>query len=887
VVTVTTGTVVTLTATVTAGGTAVTPGQVNFCDASATYCTDIHIVGTAQLTSAGTATVRFRPGIGSHSYKAMFLGTTANAFSTSSDAALTVTGTHPTTTAIAASGTAGNYTLTATVTGYMDSPGAASPTGSVSFLDADDGYSRLATAALGTGAGAKGLSFFTTLQPPDMGDDPQSVTVGDFNGDGVSDFVISDYGNEALKIFLGNGDGTFRQATDTPLWVLGLGTSVVVGDFNGDGKLDLAAPIALPICIGGSACVIVGYQPYVVILLGNGDGTFTEAPNSPLSLSFESLSFTPPFITVGDFNGDGISDLAIPYPCVGNPTCQSGGMIDTLLGNGDGTFTEAANSPLSVGFESLSFTPQFITVGDFNQDGKLDLVVANQCGNDLYCQSADAVSILLGNGDGTFTEAANSPIWMAGAISAVTVGDFNGDGIADLAVTSPCGSDSTCESVGTVSIFLGNGDGTFTETPNSPIAMEGNGIPAATMGDFNGDGIPDLAVVNPCSDYWCESAGTVSILLGNGDGTFTETPHSPVTVGITPQIIAVSDFNGDGISDFIVANRDGTSAVVLSQLTQTASATVTGISPLGSGTHNIYAGYDGDEDYSPSVSAYTSLIAQQATPTVTVTPSSTAISTVQPLPVTVAVSSGTMGPTPTGSITLTSGSFTSATTTLSSGSATINVPAGSLTVGTDTFTASYSGDSNFNAATGTASVTVTNPSFTISGTPVTVAPGAITGNVSTITVTPVGGFTGQVALTAAVTASPAGAQYPPTMSFGSTSLVSITGTNPGTATLTISTTASTRAALNHSQDPRVFWYMGSGATLACLLFFGIPARRHSRLRMLGLFAILMAFVGGILACGGGGGNSSISGTTAGSYTITVTGTSGSTTVTCPFTVTVQ
>lgn len=129
------GNVVTLIASAQAGATAVTTGQVNFCDATAAYCTDIHSLGMAQLTSAGTAVLRLVPGIGSHSYKAVFLGTIFDSASLSSASMLTVTGTYSTSTAIASSGSTANYTLTATVTGQ----GSASLTGIASFPDTSNG----------------------------------------------------------------------------------------------------------------------------------------------------------------------------------------------------------------------------------------------------------------------------------------------------------------------------------------------------------------------------------------------------------------------------------------------------------------------------------------------------------------------------------------------------------------------------------------------------------------------------------------------------------------------------------------------------------------------------------------------------------------------------
>jgi hypothetical protein len=283
------------------------------------------------------------------------------------------------------------------------------------------------------------------------------------------------------------------------------------------------------------------------------------------------------------------------------------------------------------------------------------------------------------------------------------------------------------------------------------------------------------------------------------------------------------------------------------------------------------------------------------TPTVTVTPSASSITTAQTLNVTVAVGGGSGNPTPTGTVTLTGGGYTSSATTLSDGSATIDIPAGSLAVGTDTLTATYSGDGNYSTATGTSSVAVTaaqTPSFTITGTAVSVSPGATTGNTSTITVTPMGGFMGSVTLTAAVTSSPAGAQFLPMLSFGSTSPVNITSGSAGTTTLTAFTTAATGAALAYPVRPRTRWYTVSGNGLvAFALLFSIPAQRRSWRTMLGMLALLATLIGigGLLACGGSGavgvGNS---GTTPGTYTVTVTGTSGSTTATSPpISITVQ
>jgi hypothetical protein len=192
-------------------------------------------------------------------------------------------------------------------------------------------------------------------------------------------------------------------------------------------------------------------------------------------------------------------------------------------------------------------------------------------------------------------------------------------------------------------------------------------------------------------------------------------------------------------------------------------------------------------------------------------------------------------------------------------------------------------------------VTVAPPSsrFSLAGTAVSIAPGATTGNTSTITLTPAGGFTGSVTMTAVLATSPAGAIDPPTLSFGSTSPISITGTSGGTAALTIATTASTTPPCNAANQvkPRMPWYAG-GAALACLILIGIPARRRRWQSLLGILLLSVALCGGVLACGGSGGSTACagptsSGTTAGTYTITVTGTSGADVATSTVTLTVQ
>jgi N-acetylneuraminic acid mutarotase len=373
------------------------------------------------------------------------------------------------------------------------------------------------------------------------------------------------------------------------------------------------------------------------------------------------------------------------------------------------------------------------------------------------------------------------------------------------------------------------------------------------------------------------SSSTVAISAAGGFDSSVALTASGEPVGITVSFNP-SSVTGAGISTMVL--NASSSAVV----TSNSYVTVTGTSGSSSQTSVVQL----------------TLLPQAATPQVGVSPSASSITTAQALPVTITVSGGNGNPIPTGTVTLTSGTYASAATALNSGSASINIPAGSLAAGADTLTASYTPDSHSSAtyasATGHAPVTVTvavNPSFTVSGTAVTVAPGATTNNTSTITVTPAGGFTGSVALTAVVTASPSGALDLPTFSFGGTTPLTFAGPNPRTATLTVTTTATTRGALDYRKRPRAAWYMISGATLACMLIFGIPTHRRRWQTMLGLLALMVTLSGGVLACGSGGsssvgaGGGGTPGTTAGTYTITLTGTSGGVSETGTVTLVVQ
>jgi hypothetical protein len=566
--TVAAGNAVTLTATVNGG--AVTQGLVNFCNAAATYCTDIQLVGSAQLTSAGTATLTLLPGLGVHSYKAVFAGTTAVAGSASSAASLTVTGSYPTVTSLTSLGEQGNYSLTATVVAKWSMP----VTGTVSFVDTSNGNASLASSAVGTSTQTLGFSLGSTLNTTAS----TVMATGDFNGDGKPDLAILNADN-SISIFLGNGDGTFTAKASAA--TLSGGLVLLVADFDGDGKLDLATGNA-----AGTA---------VAVLPGNGDGTFGSGVTTP-------ITGTP--VAVDDFNGDGKPDVVVETAGGPSPGLGTIANVTVLLGKGDGTFTASAASATGV-IEDAA-----IAVADFDGDGKLDLAVGgpslatNSSGN----YDSGTVTVLLGSGDGTFKAPVTiaSPTGFTRSIAAV---DLNGDGKPDLVVSNEENPAIMANYSGAFLTLLGNGDGTFTNAPGSDSGWQ----PSATsiaVADFNGDGKPDLALASDFHD-------AITIQLGNGDGTFTATPAS--TVSSLGQTLVTADINGDGLADLAAGSNQPNSAfILLDAVTEMATAMAANVAPAGTGTHLAEASYPGDTNYGASISSTVALLA--GTPVISVSP---------------------------------------------------------------------------------------------------------------------------------------------------------------------------------------------------------------------------------------------------------------------------
>jgi hypothetical protein len=666
-------------------------------------------VGTANVIN-GQATYAFSSiTIGPVALTAVYSGDTNDATSTSSPLSETIATATPVT--LISAGSPSQFGQTVLLTAGVTPTSA---TGKVSFYD---GTTALGTATLssgsaaftailasgvrsltayyeGDGSNAPGTSTAVTqtvnatagngFQSPVTyatgNSDPWNMAAGDFNGDGHMDLAVTDIGSSVLAVFLGNSDGTFQAAV--PYSVGTTPTGVAVADLNGDGLPDL---------------IVTNYTSNNIgVLLGVGAGAFA----AQVTYGIGPDGSNPSLVAVGDFNRDGIPDLAV--------TNRSTGIVVVLMGIGDGTFQ--APVPYAVGT-----APASVAVGDFNHDGYADLAVVNQ--------TSGNVSVLLGNADGTFQTAVNYEVGASPTV--VVVADFNNDGSPDLAVAN--GGD------GTVSLLLGTGSGTFNTQAIYPVSSDPIDL---AVGDFNGDGYPDLAASN-------NGNGSVSILLALSNGTFAPavtTVNSSHAAGIV-----VGDFNGDGITDYAVTNADGgsqvqvflgtptTSTTLISSLNPSnfgdsvtftatlaplsATGTVTfydGVTVLGSGpvtltsgiatlpisslalgTHAITAAYSGDSNNSPSISSALTQTVLTATTTTLTSSENPSISgdTV--------TFTATLAPlAATGTVTFKHGVTTLGSVTLVNGVAILAV--NSLTLGEHSITAVYNGDSNYGVSTSSA-----------------------------------------------------------------------------------------------------------------------------------------------------------------------------------------
>jgi len=466
----------------------------------------------------------------------------------------------------------------------------------------------------------------------------------------------------------------------------------------------------------------------LTILLATRDGGFVPASGGPIPLGTGNEN-----LAIADFNGDGIPDIA-----------TAGGFnLNILLSNGQGGFSSGPTSPIELSGIGIFSGQVALATGDLNGDGKPDLVI-------IDLESTGDVAILLGDGNGNFTPASGSPMHTGLAGKQVTVADFNLDGHLDMAITN--------EAVNQVTILLGDGTGRFSADPKGPFPTGDSPIWIA-HGDLNGDGKPDLAVVN-----W--SANTLTILLGDGTGGFVAEPDIAIAPGYILQSIVVGDLDGDGNLDLVVpvANQSMSGlCILLGDGKGGFEPAALGIlnSPGGT-TAAALADFNGDGRLDVATANYNagtaSLFLGVPTASSSLTLSASANPTVG-VPFSVSVAANTSGfRAPTGPVTVRDGATVIGTESLSEGVATFQTTLS--TAGPHSLVALYLGDLRttssaspplaINVAKGTQTITFPtlpnhhygDPPFPVTasssaGLPVTITvisgPATIVGNVVTLT----------------------------------------------------------------------------------------------------------------------------------------------------------
>jgi len=371
---------------------------------------------------------------------------------------------------------------------------------------------KLVSVLIGTGD----ASFASPVSYP-VGNEPVSTLVADVNGDGVPALVVINKSSNTFSILGGNGDGTFKTSVD---FVAGNAPlAAVAGDFYGNGNVDLA--------------IINHSSQTVSVPPGNGDGTFKAARSYPSGVQ-------PVSIASGNLNGSRIPALVVANYCGSDHTCGTAGNVAVFLADDKGAYRLSSTYPVGPG-------PVSVALADLKGDKNLDIVALNRLDK--------TASVLLGAGDGTFRQPMTFPL--AGAPIAVAVGDVNKDGKPDLAVLEDCGS-AKCSQAGSLEILLGGGDGSFQSSAIYPV---GYSPVSVAVGAFHGDKNLDLVVANRCGkDASCQSAGTATVLIGDGTGKFTA--GTEVALGNSPASIALGNLTGSGLDLVVSRSTDNTLAVL-------------------------------------------------------------------------------------------------------------------------------------------------------------------------------------------------------------------------------------------------------------------------------------------------------------------------------------
>jgi hypothetical protein len=651
----------------------------------------------------------------------------------------------------------------------------------------------------------------------------ESLSIGDFNGDGILDIVQA---YEQASVLFGKGDGTFLGASmlsSTTAPTAGPENILLfaAGDVNGDGNTDVIALNAN------------GLEP-LMTGLSDGNGNFTYTVAFPPD-QYPDLLFAEPF--TADFNGDGYQDIIL--------VATNG--LAVALSHGDGTF----QSPVSIPLGSLNCILNYAASGDLLANGHQDIVLTYP--GDSSCGGSGSVPsgyfVILGNGDGTF---AAPQFYAFGAeLYSAVLADLNGDGRMDLLL-----DDVPFDGSGPFAVYYlpGNGDGTF----GSPFtASSGFIISQVLVGDFNQDGKQDLVLLSEGDPSSLATAG-ILVYPGQGDGTF----GSPTLLAAGNFFLngVLTDVNGDGLPDLVVGlyGTNGTGAgsylglsALLGQGGGAFSPPINTLIPGGILSYNVFSGSflsDGAPDIVLQGGFGPALYLNQSGTSVALTTAPPSVNQGAAVTLTAEVAATvSRRPLPTGTVTFYANGTRLGSAALSGGHSAFSTVA--LPSGTDSITAAYSGDGNFNpnARSGAVSVTVASvsPAFTLTSAAATLSlgPGQLAS--TTLDLTANAAFSGSISFAASGLPENVSVLFAPgtiTLASGQTAESTLVVSRTGTAT-------ASRKKFTASIAP-----FAALLTLACFSFLMIAASRRrlpGRLPQLASAVLLFASLAALPGCGGG------------------------------------
>jgi len=561
--TATVGSTLLLTATVESGSSAVKLGLVDFCNAAASHCTGVNRIGTATVSSSGTARIALAPDSGAHSYKAIYRANKSDASSSSATLAVTITGSaKATVTSIAATGhgySDADIPSTYSFASTVSSATTTAPTGDVEFQDLSTeatldrvtlSAQKSVTASAPTMLISQSITGFTCAV---------AEASADINADGIRDLVVIDRCTNGINVYLGNSDGNY-SLTHTYTTQGYSPRSLAIADFNGDGNPDLA--------IYNSVSGLKDAYPSINIYTGAGDGSFTYSSSFDLKDTNRPLA-----LFAADFENTGHMDLA----------AVSLGGVSLCTGAGDGTFSVAS-------LTYIGGTVVAAALGDFQADGYPDLAFITQ---------SSGLFVYFGTASSSFhtTRSFAVPATFLSSATLLT-GDLNSDGRDDLVLLNSASGELSTYLAGTTGIF----------TRKQLLAT--NSLPAAAiLSPWSGGSSPDLISANA-------NNGNLLFYHGLGDGSFSLASTTNFTS--QPSQLVVGGALGSG--QLVYAEIDAADQLeILNLATSVATANTSTTSPLtlsGAGSHQIAAVYSGDANHNTSTSASLYLSAQSPAPTI-------------------------------------------------------------------------------------------------------------------------------------------------------------------------------------------------------------------------------------------------------------------------------